>query len=241
MSTAWPICPGSDQLVTINWLGHEITVHRLAVPALRIVELRAWRSEYGIAFAGGLIGPTPTGAYNCRNRRPYPETPVTIARHSEHAHAIAVDVDYDSNPLSTTGYLVTDFDRFGRSDGVDWLDAWLTPPEGLSALFRWGGGWTTSLRQASLNLARNGERISDGVVDGMHFELVPTPAQCRAFDWTRAIAKEAAVNKEIQAAIDFANAVRGGLKPGAQKATPVGAGRRVAAAVVAVEKSKAKP
>lgn len=236
MSTTWPICPSSSDLQTIRWLGHDITVHELAVPAFRLVELRAWRSEYGVAFAGGLIGPTPTGAFNCRNRRPYPETPVTVDRHSEHAHAVAVDVDYDSNPLSPSGYLVTDFDRFGYDDGVDWLDAWLTPPAGLRDLFRWGGGWTTSLRQASANLARNGERISTGVIDGMHFELVPSPAICRAFDWKAALTEEAAVNKELRGAVDFVNTVRKGLKPAAAQATPVGAGKRVAQAVVRVEK-----
>jgi len=235
LSSTWPLCPHAD-IRRIVWLSHEIEVHELAVPPLRLVELRAWRSEYGAGFADGLIGPTPTGAFNCRNRRPYPEQPVTWARHSEHAHAVAVDVDYDSNPLSPYGYLVTDFDRFGYADGVDWLDAWLTPPDGLPALFRWGGGWTTSLRTAALNLARNGSRIRDGVVDGMHFELALTPAQCRAYDWEAAIAEEVAVNKEIQAAIDFTNAVRKGLKPGAAQATPKGAGERVAKATVKVEK-----
>lgn len=236
MSTAWPLCPDTT---AVAFLGHEIQVHPLMAGPLRVVELRAWRSAYGVAFAEGLIGPTPTGFANCRNRRPYPEQPVTWDRHSEHAHAIAGDIDYDSNPLSSTGYLVTDFDRFGYEDGVDWLRAWLEPPSGLRALFRWGGGWTTSLAVASRNLARNGERIRDGVVDGMHFELALTPAETQAYDWKAAIAEEDAMNKEIQAAIDFLNTLRKGLKPGAAAATPVGAGRRVAAAVVKLEKTKA--
>lgn len=236
MTTTWPICPSSSQLRTVSWLGHDITVHALAVAPLRVVELRAVRSEYGVAFRDGQIGPTPTGAYNCRNRRPYPERPVTVERHSEHAHAVAIDVDYDSNPLSATGYLVTDFDRFGYQDGCDWLAAWLTPPTGLRTFWRWGGGWTTSLRGASADLRRNGERISTGIVDGMHFELALSPAQVRAYDWSAAVTREVAVNKELQAAVDFVNAARKALKPGSAQATPVGAGKRIAAATVKVEK-----
>ncbi len=231
MSTTWPICPPPSELQQITFLEHEITVHRLVVPALRLVELRGVRTAYGEAFAEGRIGPTPTGAYNCRNRRPYPERPVTVARHSEHAHAIAIDVDYDSNPLSSSGVLITDFDRFGLEDGAEWLAAWLEPPEGLPVLFRWGGGWTTDPHQAALNLADNGTRIRTGVVDGMHFELALSPAECRTFDWGRAIRKEEEMNKDLQAAAEFVAELREQLKPGPDDATVKGAAERTAKAV----------
>jgi len=75
MSSAWPLCPGSS-VEDMTFLGQPIIVHRLAVPAFELVELRALRTQYGAALAHDELGPTPTGAYNCRNRRPYPETPV---------------------------------------------------------------------------------------------------------------------------------------------------------------------
>lgn len=234
VSATWPICP-DDQVTTLRWLGHDVRVHRLAVPALQVVELRALRSEYGTRFAMGEIGPTPTGAYNCRNRRPYPETPVTPERHSEHAHAVAIDVDWDDNPLSTEGILRTNFDRFGYEDGCDWLAAWLEPPDGLPVFFRWGGGWTTDLAQACLNLRHNGERIRTGVVDGMHFELSLTPTEVRAYDWDAAIAKEEQMNKELKQATEFVRIVRAKLKPGPDDATVKGAAERVAAATLKVE------
>lgn len=237
MSSTWPLCP-DEQVTTLRWLGHDVRVHRLAVPALRVVEFRALRSEYGTRFAMGEIGPTPTGAYNCRNRRPYPETPVTPEHHSEHAHAVAIDVDWDDNPLSTEGILRTNFDRFGYEDGCDWLAAWLEPPEGLPVFFRWGGGWTTDLEQACLNLRHNGERIRTGVVDGMHFELSVTPAEARAYDWDKAIAKEEEMNKRLEAAATFVEELRDGLKPGKDLATVQGAAERTAKAVKWAEEQR---
>ena len=172
---------------------------------------------------------------NCRNRRPYPETPVTWDRHSEHAHAVAADIDYDSNPLRTDGVLQSNFDRFGYEDGCDWLECWLEPPEGLGVLFRWGGGWTTDAGQAAVNLRHNGERIRSGTVDAMHFELALTPAECKTYDWRGAIAKEEAVNKQIEQAVTFVEELREQLKPGREEATPSGAAQRVARAVKRVE------
>jgi len=237
VTTTWPLCP-NNQVTTLRWLGHDVRVHHLAVPALQVVELRAARSEYGTRFAMGEIGPTPTGAYNCRNRRPYPETPVTLERHSEHAHAVAIDVDWDSNPLRTDGVLATNFDLFGFDDGCDWLDSWLEPPPGLPVFFRWGGGWTTDATQAALNLSHNGERIRTGVVDGMHFELALTPTEAANYNWDKLIWKEGEMNKRLEAAADFVEKVRADLKPGKDAATVVGAAERTAAAVKWVEEQR---
>ena len=239
MSTTWPLCPGAIDLATIDWLGHRITVHELAVPAFQIVEIRAGLTQYGTWLASAASLPSPTGAYNCRNRRPYPETPVTWAAHSEHAHAVACDINYDSNPISFEGYLKTDFDRFGYTDACDWLACFLEPPEGLPVFFRWGGGWTADLAQACVNLRHNGERIRTGTVDAMHMELALTKAETEQIDWDRLIAKENAMRKEIEDAATFLSELREELVPGKDDATVGGAAKRVASAVTWVEKTKA--
>lgn len=234
MSTDWPLCPDT---VPISFLDHEIRVHELAVSPFRVVELRAQRSEYGV-WLRTTETPTPTGAFNCRNRRPYPETPVTWARHSEHAHAVAVDVNYDDNRLRIDGVLDTDFDRFGSADGRDWLAAWLEPPRGLQVFFRWGGGWVTDLEQACVNLRHNGERIRTGTVDPMHFELELIPAEVRAYDWAALISEEEAVNKQLEDAVRFVDRLRADLKPGKDAATVDGAAERTANAVIWAERER---
>lgn len=232
MSSTWPLCFAGSPT---QFLGHTITCNPLALRPLRVVELRSWRSEYGAYLERAPVGETPTGCLVCRNRRPYPETPVTPERHSEHAHGVAIDVNWDDNPLSPVGVLVTDFDRFGYADGCDWLEAWLEPPPDLPVFFRWGGGWTTDLQQACLNLRHNGERIRTGVVDGMHFELALTPDEVRRYDWNRVIDQEEAMNEKLKAAADFTEELRRELKPGKDKATVAGAAERTAKAVLKVE------
>ncbi len=234
MSTTWPLCPSVSETV---WLGQRISVHPLALPAFRLVELRALRTEYGTALAEGRLDPAPTGAFNCRNRRPYPEKPVTWSQHSEHSHGVAIDVNYDDNRLRTDGVLMSDFDRFGVEDGCDWLRCWLSPPEGLPVLFRWGGGWTTDEQQACTLLAHhNGDKIRTGTVDPMHFELALLPEECRRYDWDRAIRTEVEMNAKIEQAVKFVSELRDQLKPGAKaEATVSGAAKRVASAVRWVE------
>lgn len=233
MSTTWPLFP-MPATEEVDFLGHSIRVHELAVPAFRVVALRAERTEYGL-WLQRTESATPTGAFNYRNRRPYPESPVTLSWHSEHAHGVAADVNYDDNPFRTDGVLATDFDRFGYDDGVDWLTCWLEPPDHLPLFFRWGGGWTTDLHQAAVNLRHNGERIRTGSVDPMHFELALTPAECKTYDWRRAIEREEAMNKQIEQAVAFVEKLREELKPGREEATPSGAAQRVARAVRRVE------
>lgn len=234
MSTTWPLCPATTEL---DWLGRTIRVHPLAAPAFRLVELRALRTQYGWALATGGLEPAPTGAYVCRNRRPYPEQPVTWERHSEHAHGVAADVNYDDNRLRADGVLDSDFARFGTEDGEDWLRCWLEPPEGLPVLFRWGGGWVTDPEQACLLLTRhNGERIRSGTVDPMHFELALTPAECKRYDWSGAIRREVEMNEKLNQVVQFLEVLREELKPGAKVATVSGAAKRVAEAVLKVER-----
>ena len=235
MSSTWPLCP--DGAAT-SFLEHAITCHPLALAPFRVVELRALRSEYGVWLAGAPAASTPTGCLVCRNRRPYPPTPVTWDRHSEHAHGTSIDVNWDDNPLRIDGVLSTDFDRFGWEDGCDWLAAWLDPPVGLPVFFRWGGGWTTDLEQAFINLRHAGERIRWGVVDGMHFELALSPAEVKAYDWRALIEEEEAVNKQMQDAIRFVDRLRDGLKPGKDQATVDGAAQRVADSVTWTERQR---
>lgn len=231
MSTTWPLCPTTT---TIDFLGHRVSVAAAIVPCLRVVELRAWRSEYGARLLReGMIG-----AYNCRNRRPYPERPVTWARHSEHAHGTAVDVNWATNSYRSDGVLDSDFARFGLEDGREWLAAWLEPPPGLPVFFRWGGTWGTDLEAAVIALRHEGERVRSGSIDPMHFELALTPSEVRAYDWARAIRQEERMNRELKAAAEFVKVLRQKLKPGTASATAKGAAERTAEAVKWVEQKK---
>lgn len=244
MSSDWPLCPATQE---IDFLGHQIRVHPLAVGAFRLVELRAQRTEYGTWLTGEPDITTPTGGFNCRNRRPYPETPVTWDRHSEHCHGHTVDVNWDDNPLRPDGVLATDFARFGIEDGFDWLACWLDPPPTLRVFYRWGGGWVTDLEQACVNLRHAGERIRTGVVDGMHLELALSLDEVRDYDWKRAIEEEARVNKRLEALLaqsadikksaTFVNTLTEELVPGKADATPGGAAKRLARVMRTVERS----
>jgi len=232
MSSEWPLCPEARAAAFGR---HEIQVAARVVPCLRLVEARAWRSEYGRRL---LEGQGTIAAYACRNRRPYPETPVTWARHSEHAHGTAVDVNAASNPFRSDGVLTSDFARFGLEDGRDWLAAWLEPPPGLPVLFRWGGTWGTDLELAVVALRHEGERVRSGTVDPMHFELALSPAEVEGYDWGRAIREEEEMNKRLEEAAEFVERLRDRLKPGKDEATVKGAAERTAEAVRWVEERK---
>jgi len=244
MSLDWPLCPPDK--VEIGFLGHRIEVHPDAADAFRLVELRAQRTHYGTWLSEQTRATTPTGGFVCRNRRPHPETPVTEELHSEHCHGHTIDVNWDDNPLREDGLLKTDFDRFGLEDGADWLGCWLEPPPELEAFYRWGGGWTTDLKQATANLERNGQVIRDGVTDGMHFELALTPDEVRAYDWETQIQEEAEMNKQLEAlvaraaeikeALAFTQELTVALKPEDQeRASASGAAKRVAKTVLKSE------
>lgn len=237
MSASWQLCP--DGLANFTFLGHQVWAQSLVRPMLELVEVRAWRSEYGREL---MQGRGSIGSYNCRNRRPYPETPVTWERHSEHAHGNGtVDVNSAGNPLRSDGVLVTDMDRHGYEDGLAWLAAWLEPPAGLRVLYRWGGVWTTDVATAGIALRHKGERVRVGVVDPMHFEPSLTASEVRAFDWLSAIRKEEAMNRELEAAAEFVKVLREQLKPGREEATAKGAAGRVADAVKKVEAEAKAP
>jgi hypothetical protein len=248
VTTVWPMCP--EDRVQIAFLGHEITVLPDVVDAFRLVALRAVRTRYGEFLSTQPLITTPTGGYACRNRRPHPETPVTVELHSEHCHGHTVDVNWDNNPFREDGVLQTDFDRFGLDDGCDWLECWLAPPPGLTVFFRWGGGWTTDLQEACVNLGQNGQQISTGNVDGMHFELALTPEEVQGYDWQTQIDKEAAVNKQLEAlvaqaadikdAVTFTKVLTKTLAPPDQEqASAEGAAKRVAKTVTDAEEAGA--
>jgi hypothetical protein len=96
MSLDWPLCPPDK--AENRLLGHRIDVHPDAVGAFRVVELRAERTRSGMRLSEQTRVSTPTGGFDCRNRRPFPETPVTEERHSEHCHGHTVDANWDDNP-----------------------------------------------------------------------------------------------------------------------------------------------
>ena len=71
------------------------------------------------------------------------------------------------------GVFVSDFDKYGLLDGVRFVGAF------LAAGFDWGATWDDTdgasederCRLTRRTLLRNGEKISSGRIDPMHFEL----------------------------------------------------------------------
>jgi hypothetical protein len=106
------------------------------------------------AAHGYVVRQKVTGAYNCRK--------ITGGRTlSSHAYAIAIDVNWDTNPY-VKGKLVTDMpakmiEAVHRITTVAGLQVW-----------RWGGDWD------------NRPNTPHAYYDAMHFEIVVTPAELRA-------------------------------------------------------------
>ena len=172
MSHEWTLCPQTIERPVI--LGRATSLDPRVVVAYRVAEHQAMRTRYGKFLRERYIQDVfafQTG--NCRNIDG--STPATVGGHSEHAHWHTVDIRPPVNPVHNDGVLTCEFDKFGLDDGVQFMRAFLH-----DGWFRWGGTWSSSLAKAREALARNGQQISTGKVDPMHFELALSPQQLGA-------------------------------------------------------------
>jgi peptidoglycan hydrolase-like protein with peptidoglycan-binding domain len=172
VSAEWTLCP--DPIVRPVILGRATPLDPRVVVPYRIAQFQALRTQYGKFLRQRYIEDLfafQTG--NCRNIDG--TTPATPGKHSEHAHWHTVDIRPAQNQVRNDGVLKCEFDMFGLDDGVKFLRAFLH-----DGWFRWGGTWSSSLAVARDALARNGQKIRDGKVDAMHFELELSPQQLGA-------------------------------------------------------------
>jgi hypothetical protein len=201
VSISWPLLqPGDPRLTEILLFGRRTTVARGAILPLKWSELRARRTRYGRWLAEQT---QVTAAIWGHAYRPIRGSsgPVSPDNHSEHVHGHTVDLDPQHNPMRDDGVLVCDFARFGLPDGVAFLRAFLPA-------FRWGGTWSTSVAAARSALRRVGQRVRDGRVDPMHFELVLTPQQVRDIRWLRRLRLYRAAHPRYMSAVMHAAGVR---------------------------------
>lgn len=160
--TAWGApCDGS-QHVKVRLFGQTETWHRLGVEAVKFAELLALRTQYGRMLVKRQ-DPYDFQTYACRPIRG------SSSGYSLHSWPRATDIRPPANPLRDDGVLITDFDRFGFDDGLEFVSAW------LRAGFRWGGTWSHSITDAAKALRNNGKKVRDGRIDTMHFELDGEP------------------------------------------------------------------
>ena len=133
-----------DKLVTIHVTGGvRFTVHRAIAPLVKVLAEQTIQRGYSLR-------PAECGAYNCRRIR-------GSDRWSNHAWGLAVDLNWNSNPMLRVSWLI---DRHGSNfPRSSWTDI---PPEvvGLwtDAGFGWGGDY------------RNWR-------DAMHFEWLRSPQE----------------------------------------------------------------
>lgn len=154
-------CRDADR-VSIPLFGRPRQWHRLGIEAVKFAELRATATRYG-RFMAERADPWDFQTYNCR-----PVTGSTTG-YSLHSWPRAVDIRPSENALRDDGVLVSDFDRFGLQDGVEFIAAF------LACGFRWGATWSDSRAEAAAALRRNGQRLRQGRVDAHHFELDKPP------------------------------------------------------------------
>lgn len=157
MATWGPPCDSSN-LTPVLLFGQTETVHRCAVEAFKYAELLALRTAYGRMLVA-RDERTDFQTYACRPIRGTENT------WSNHSWARATDIRPSANPMREDGVLITDFDKFGYRDGLAFIYAF------LDAGFRWGGTWSHDKATAASALHRNGQKVRDGRVDTMHFEL----------------------------------------------------------------------
>lgn len=148
--------------VRVRLFGQPEIWHRDGVEAIKYAEMLALRTEYG-QFLARRDEPLDVQTYACRPIRG------TTNTHSLHSWPRALDIRPTFNPLRDDGVLVTDFDKFGLKDAKAFVGAF------LAAGFRWGGTWSHDPEVANRALARNHEKVLNGRVDTMHFELDRDP------------------------------------------------------------------
>jgi D-alanyl-D-alanine carboxypeptidase len=163
--------------------GRAVAVHPKAVLPFQLAEALALQTRYGQLLRSA---PDWTWFQTFANRGIRSADPPI---HSEHSHSIAVDVRPAFNPMRDDGVFLTDFDRFGIDDGVEFVMAF------YRAGFRWGAIWTSPLDHSLTDIeklvrgafAKKGQGIRDGRVDTMHFELELSPAQVAARNYAKEI------------------------------------------------------
>lgn len=142
----WPSCDDVRGVTRIFYSGVRLHVARPAVEAFHALFDCFGRHRYP-------VNPEKTGVYNCR--------PVTGGDYlSSHAFAIAGDVNWDTNPYTTS--LVTDMP-----------DAMVDEAEGLTTvdgirIWRWGGDFDANPDTPQRHY------------DAMHWEIIATPEELRA-------------------------------------------------------------
>jgi hypothetical protein len=143
---AWPLNCRAVPLVVVEVApGVRIQVHRDTAEAFRALACVFQAHGYHTR-------PGDTGAYNCR-------AITGGTRTSLHAHAIAADYNWNTNPYRSDGRLVTDMPPAMVADGK------AIRTKGGAPVFRWGGDY-------------------GGAKDAMHWEVIATPAELAAgIDW----------------------------------------------------------
>lgn len=171
---SWGLPCNDASRVTIRLFGADATWHIRGVGQVKLAELAALRTKYGQFLARrraeGHLGDVQT--YACR-----PIRGASATTYSLHSWPRAVDVRPSDNPMRDDGVLITDFTRFGLLDGVRFVSAFLW------AGFDWGTTWDDTdnldgpegVRLVRRHLLRRGQRVRDGRVDPMHFELDEEP------------------------------------------------------------------
>jgi hypothetical protein len=145
LRAAWaPAC--AVPLRTIELVqGVRVSVHEKTVTAVKALGRVLEAHGYPVRAAD-------TGAYNCR--------PITNGTgHSLHAHGIAIDVNWNTNPFRKDNVLVTDMPKVMITNILK-----IRTTGGLQ-VWGWGGNYKT-------------------VKDAMHFEIVCRPADLdKGIDW----------------------------------------------------------
>lgn len=141
----WPSCNKVVGTKIEDWMpGIDLWVATPAVPAFHALADCFKRHNYHVRKAG---------VYNCRKI-----TGGSVL--SSHAFAIAIDVNWDTNPY--TNKLVTDMPE-AMTDEIQNIRT----IEG-DRVWRWGGDWDNRPETPHRNY------------DAMHFEIIATPAQLKA-------------------------------------------------------------
>ena len=238
MTDQWSQC--EDWASVPIFGGPAATWNKHAAPVLQYVTKRVEvGSRYGVFLADGWRRGERTWFQTaaCRDIR-------GSTAHSEHAHTVAVDIRPWENPLRDDGVLITDFDRFGIEDGESFLHSMMDPIPGLRAPWQWAGAAWTSDVDVALKYFREGrgEKVRDGRVDAMHFELDNhvTPSLVAAVDWPKIAAAmeegEMAYlseedQKKLKAFLDELLAKLGTKDDPTKPASPGGAASRLASSV----------
>lgn len=178
MPASWGTPCDSSALRTIRLFGQRETWHVNGIEAVKYAELLANRTRYALLLRNRLE-PADFQTYACRPIRGTSDT------YSLHSWPRATDIRPSWNPMREDGVLLTDFDRFGYNDGIEFIDAF------LKAGFRWGATWSHSKADAISALRRKGQKIRDGRVDPMHFELDAAPV---TDGWVRRLRTYRALN-----------------------------------------------